>query len=137
MWLPLTCPQPRLVPYTRNRTRNSLILRLALNPLSHTSQAYLIIFWSDKNIYSLIPSSFCHILCLYVLNDTTFSFLTCPVHLPNLNIKVVYLETLCINMWYQKVIKCSKNNDLSKGHRSQWKGLPLAGSGTIEQENKW
>ena len=46
VWLPLTCPTPGTWPTTQaralteNQTRDPLIHRLALNPLSHTSQGW-------------------------------------------------------------------------------------------------
>ena len=54
MWLPLTCPQvgtwsaAQAYALTRNRTSGPLVLRLALNPVSHTSQGCVhIVFSSD------------------------------------------------------------------------------------------
>ena len=52
VWLPLTCPHPGAWPATQagaltgNETGNSLVCRLALNPLSHTNQGrYLLKFY--------------------------------------------------------------------------------------------
>ena len=50
VWLPLMCPVLRTWPATQacaltgNRTGNPLVHRLALNPLSHTSQGCIVFF---------------------------------------------------------------------------------------------
>ena len=64
MWLPLTCPllgtwlATQACALTGNRTGNPLVRRLALDPLSHTSQGsifnFITLFFSIT-IYPLIP----------------------------------------------------------------------------------
>ena len=50
-WLPLTCPQLGTWPATQacaltgNRTSDLSVCRLALNPLSHTSQGWIVQFF--------------------------------------------------------------------------------------------
>ena len=63
-WLPLTCPQLGTWPATQacvltgNRTSDLLVCRMALNPLSHTSQDCIFIY---LNIYIFTsPLPFLH-----------------------------------------------------------------------------
>ena len=60
VWLPLMRPLPGTWPATqaraptRNRTGDPLVCRLALNPLSHTSQG----LWFTVFVYCLVSASF-------------------------------------------------------------------------------
>ena len=64
MWLPLACPLLETWPKTQacaltgNQTRDSLVPRLGLNPLSHTSQGLCgYIFWGHHLPYEAGPHS--------------------------------------------------------------------------------
>ena len=60
VWLPLMHPSPGTWPATQtcaltgNRTSNPLVLRLALNPLSHTSQGWN--FFLDSSLRRIVKS---------------------------------------------------------------------------------
>ena len=70
VWLPLVCPLLGAWPATQacaltgNRTSNPLVWRLALNPLSHTSQGSITDLWLEcliflHSVYLLIRWNLC------------------------------------------------------------------------------
>ena len=56
VWLPLTCPLLGTCPATQacalsgNQTSDPLVCRLAFNPLSHTSQGFLLNFLNNMKL---------------------------------------------------------------------------------------
>ena len=74
-WLPLECPQLGTQPATQacaltgNRTSNLSVHRLALNPLSHTSQGQYHIFLNQMSYYVhsiLVYKSYTFFKCIYI-----------------------------------------------------------------------
>ena len=93
-WLPLVCPEYGTWPATQacaltgNRTSNTLVCRPALNPLSHTSQGLLILFYLHHST-EMEHVSPLNLLCF--LQNHMFS-----QNLPNLSVSL-YTVRLCGN----------------------------------------
>ena len=80
VWLSLMCPLPGTWPVTQaciligNWTSNPLVCRLVLNPLSHTSQASLILFKCyciPFHGYAIIFFNQSSLFCILILNRNT------------------------------------------------------------------
>ena len=83
VWLPLACPPLGIWPATEacaltgNRTSSPLVLRLALNPLSHSSQRQLYVFLGEVSV---------QVLCTF-FDWIFYLMLSCMSSLYILNIK--------------------------------------------------
>ena len=83
MWLPLehpplgTQPAPQACVPTRNRTGNPLVHRLALNPLSHTSQGRRLSFNAKNNPSLRFEQSVHSLLFILCFAKTSTDLLYC------------------------------------------------------------
>ena len=76
-----TWPTPQACALTGNRTGNPLVHRLALNPLSHTSQGYYLYFLNIlQRIHFLFKTRKINLQQLYLFSQTVVYFY--PVSIP-------------------------------------------------------